>query len=280
MKKLALSLSAATVLMAYSPADAASIRVAVAPNFFKAANEIATAFNAYYLLTHGASYSVSVVSKSSSLIKTDIIAGGATGPYDLFLSSGPADPLDLYINYSSLVGTPFDYAIDTLEVYSPTIDTSGGLPYPLTADFVMPDPTVDNYGQMAALVLALGPWHILPNQIPGGHVFTASTVDASFALVQAGNYGYGFVAQSQICSYANSTYTYLPGYYHAYSLPAYVPTLLNLTAVQVNRTRTTAAATELSDFIAYLQGATSSFGDAPTRGTDLIQKYCFQLPPY
>jgi molybdate transport system substrate-binding protein len=268
MKKLALSLSAATVLMASSPSHATSIRVAVAPNFFKA----------YYLLTHGAAYTVSVVSKSSSLIKADIVAGGATAPYDLFLSSGPADPLDLYINNSSLVGTPFDYAIDTLEVYSPTIDISGGLPYPLTTDIVMPDPTVDNYGQMAALVLALGPWHIF--QIPSGHVFTASTVDASFALVQAGTYSYGFVAKSQICRSANSTTTYLPGYYHAYSLPPYVPTLLNLTAIQVNRTRDTAAATELSDFIAYLKGGTSSFGDAPTRGTDLIQKYCFQLPPY
>lgn len=281
IKTLAAGLFAA-LMMTCAPSHAASIRVAVASSFAKAAGDIAAAFSSYYLLNHGVTYNVSVLVAGDSTIKADIIAGGATGPYDIFLSSSPVAPLDLYLNNTDLVGTPFDYAIDTLTLYSPTVDVTGGLPYPLTTDFIMPDPAEDPYGQMTAILLALGPWHIQPSQIPGGHVFTTASAGTAFALLRRKLYAYGFIGKSQICTLSGGVETYPSGsYHHAYSLPAWVPSLLNLTAIPINRTlRAAADETELSDFIAFMKGEAGSFGDAPTDGTDLIQKYCFALPPY
>jgi molybdate transport system substrate-binding protein len=282
MKTLAAGVSAA-IMMACVPSHASNIRVVVAPAFFKTANAVAGAFTGYYLSNHSAAYNVTVVSQGDSNAESTIISGGATGPYDIFLSSGPVAPYDLYVNYASLVGTPFGYAVDTLELYSPSIDVTGGLPYPLTTDFIMPDPANDSVGQMAALVLAVGPWHILPNQIPGGHVFTTPTAGTSLVLIKGGSYPYGFVGRSQICTSAAGVLTYPAGsYHHSYAPPGgtVVPTPLHFTAVSVNRTRDTPTETELQDFIAFLKGATSSFGDAPTRGTDAIQRNCFQLPTY
>jgi molybdate transport system substrate-binding protein len=283
IKTLAAGLTAALMVMCASAhAQSSSIRVAVSPSFAKAAGDIAAAFTSYYLLNHSVTYNVSVLVASESLIQSNIIAGGATGPYDIFLAGSPEAPLNLYANYSSLVGTPFDYAIDTLELYSPSVDVSGGLPFPLTTNFVMPNPSTDPYGQEVALLLALGPWQIQPSQIPGGFVFTTATAGTSLALINLGSYTYGFVGKSMICTLSGGVETYPAGsYHHAYAVPTAVPTLLNLTAVSINRTtRSAAAGTELSDFIAFLQGGTSSFGDAPTGGTTIIQNYCFALPVY
>jgi molybdate transport system substrate-binding protein len=283
IRTLAAGMTAALMMMCASAyAQSSSIRVAVSPSFAKAAGDIAAAFTSYFLLNHGVTYNVSVLVSSDSLIESTIIAGGATGPYDIFLAGSPEAPLDLYVNYTSLVGTPFDYAIDTLEIYSPSVDVTGGLPFPLTTNFIMPNPSTDPYGQEVALLLAFGPWHIPPDQIPGGQVFTTATAGTSLALINLGRYAYGFVGKSQICTLSGGVENYPPGsYHHAYAVPVFVPTLLNLTAVPINRTtRTAAASTELSDFIAFLQGGTSSFGDAPTGGTTVIQNYCFALPPY
>jgi molybdate transport system substrate-binding protein len=282
MKTLAFGLSAALVMI-YSPADAATtIKIAVAPSFAKTANDIVGAFQSYYLATNGLSYSVVLTVKTAQQIEADIIAGGTTGPYDLFLSSSKNEPHDLARNHASLVtGASFNFARDVLELYSTSVDVTGGLPSPLTADFVIPDPTQDNYGAAAAQILASPPWNIPTSSIPGGFVFTRSNVGATYAAVKKGTFGYGFVAKSQICQFANGVHTYPAGSYHDEYKPddeahPYAPQ--HLTGIEIALTRTTDQATELANFVSFLTGAADSFGVASSIGTSLIQGYCFRLP--
>jgi molybdate transport system substrate-binding protein len=276
---LAVGLSAAFAMIC-APADAA-ITIAVAPSFARTANDLVASFESYYLLNFGVSYSIGVVVKSDSLIQSDIIAGGTTGPYDLYLASSVDSVVPLAINDSSVISGAFLYAIDGLDLYSPTIDVTSGLPFPLTTNFVMPDPINDNYGQAAAEVLAAGPWHILPTSIPGGFVFTEPTAGTTYSAIRKGLFPYGFVGRSQICRFDGGTFNYPAGSYHLEYGPAQgllVPTPLYLTGLTIARNGTTDQATELSNFIAFMTASADSNGNTTTLGTNIIQSYCFNLP--
>jgi molybdate transport system substrate-binding protein len=282
MKKLALSLSAAITAM-YSPAHAQSIRVAVAPSFSSTANDIVAAFGNYYYTNYSLSYGVTLIIKGASEIEADIIAGGNTGPYDLFLSSSIVEPYYLQNNYPTLVsGSSFNYARDVLELYSPSVDVTGGLPYPLTTNFVIPSPTNDTYGAAAAQILASPPWNIPSSSIPGGYVFTEPTVGTTYSVIKKGLYPYGFVAKSQICRYVDGGYIYPANSYYLEYKPndrahPYTPLHLNGIALALTA-RTTAAETELANFISFLTGTADSYGVTNTIGTSIIQSYCFRLP--
>jgi molybdate transport system substrate-binding protein len=281
MKMLAVGLSAAVAMICAPARAATSITVAVAPNFARTANDIIASFESYYLLTFGVSYTVGIVVKSDSLIQSDIEAGGTTGPYDLYLASSVDSVLPLAVNDPSIISGAFLYAVDHLDLYSPTIDVTGGLPFPLTTNFVTPDPINDNYGQAAAEVLAIGPWHILPTSIPGGFVFTEPTAGTTYSAIRKGLFPYGFVGRSQICRFDGGTFNYPAGSFHAEYGPAQgllVPTPLQLTGLEIARTRTTDQATELSNFVAFLTASNDSNGVASTLGTNIIQSYCFDLP--
>jgi molybdate transport system substrate-binding protein len=277
MKMLAVALSAAFV-MSYSQADAQTISIAVAPSFGKTANDLAGAFSSYYGLNFGVSYNVSLQIEDDASIQSDIEAGGTTGPYDLYLASGALPVANLVINAPSLVSSAFIYGKDALELYSPTVDVTGGLPFPLNTNFVMPDPTADVYGLSAAGVLLVGPWHIPPTAIPGGYVFTSPSVGTTYSLVKVGAYPYGFVARSQICRSNSGVRTYNAGSYHKeYGLSnGATPQLL--TAATIAKTRTTDQNTVLSNFIAFMTGTADSNGVTTTFGTGIIQGYCFDLP--
>jgi molybdate transport system substrate-binding protein len=266
MKKLALGLSTPLVMI-YSPAHAAAtINVAVAASFAKTANDIVGAFQSYYFTTYGLSYSVALTVDTAQQIEADIIAGGTTGPYDLFLSSSKNEPNDLAKNYPSLVtGASFNYARDVLELYSISVNISGGLPYPLTTNFVIADPTQDNYGAAAAQILASQPWSIPTSSIPGGFVVTRSDVGTSYSAVKKGNFAHGFVAKSQICQYANGVYTYPALSYHHEYKPnddAHPYATQHLTGIEISLAGTTDQATELANFVSFLTGAADSNGVA------------------
>jgi molybdate transport system substrate-binding protein len=277
MKMLAVGLTAAFA-MSYSPADAQTISIAVAPSFGKTANDLAGAFSSYYGLNFGVSYNISLQIEDDADIQSDIIAGGTSGPYDLYLASGAVQAASLAINAPSLVSSAFIYAKDVLDLYSPTVDVTGGLPFPLTTKFVMPDPAVDVYGQSAAGVLAFGPWHILPTAIPGGFVSTSPSVGTTYSLVKVGAFPYGFVARSQICRSNSGVKTYTAGsYHHEYGLSNGALPIV-LTAATIAKTRTTDQNTVLSNFIAFMTGTADSNGVTTTFGTGIIQGYCFDLP--
>lgn len=267
----------AATAMISTPVHAATItiKVGVATAFASAASDIAAAFSNYYLKNYNLSYNVVITFASTPTLETAIINGGNSGPYDLFLAADREAPHDLANNYASLVeGSPFPYAQDFLELYSTSVDISQGLPYPLTTNFVVPDPTKDNYGAAAAEVLSTAPWYI--TTIPGGYVSTLPSVGAAYAAAKKGTFAYGFVAKSQICKYINGAETYPTGsYHHEYHPHSYLHPYekLKLKGIKIALSaRTTDQETELTNFVNFLTG------NVTTAGTDIIQSYCFKLP--
>jgi len=185
MKKLAVGLSAAFAVICSPAHSASTIKVAVAPTFATAANDIIGAFQSYYFTTYGLAYNVTVVVKGAQQIQADIIAGST---YDLFLSSSVDQPYYLANNYPALVsGSLFNYARDRVDLFSETMDVTGGLPSTLTTNLVIPDPTKDDYGVAAAQILGSSPWNIPESSIPGGYVFTKPSVGSSFAAIDLGS---------------------------------------------------------------------------------------------
>jgi molybdate transport system substrate-binding protein len=279
MKMVAVGLSAATAMIC-APAHAATkITVAVAESFSKAAVNIVASFESYYLLNFGVTYNVGIVIESDAQIQSDIEAGGTTGPYDMYLASSVDSVAPLVVKDPSVISGTFLYAVDGLDLYSPTIDVTGGLPFPLTTNFVVPAPATDTYGQAAAEVLALGPWHISPTAIPGGFVSTEPSAGTTYSVLRKGLFPYGFVGRSQICSLQSGTQIYPPGsFHHEYTSSVAIPTPLYLTGLTLSRGGTTDQATEVSNLIAFLTGSADSNGNTTTLGTSIIQGYCLDLP--
>jgi molybdate transport system substrate-binding protein len=277
MKTLAVGLSTA-LAMIYSPAQAASsIRIGVAPSFANAASDIIGSFQAYYFATYGLTYNISFTIATAQQLEANIIAGGTTGPYDLFLSSSVAEPRDLQNHHSTIVsGSLFHYARDRIDYYSATVDVTGGLPNPPPTDFVIPDPTQDNYGAAAAQLLGSPPWNI--TTIPGGHVFVRPTAGSTLSAINFGTYASGFVAKSQICRSAGGVESYPDGSFHHEYRPRDGYTGIRLAGIAIALTRTTDQQQQLADFIAFLTGATDTHGIAVTTGTATIESYCFRLP--
>lgn len=280
MKKLAVGLSTA-LAMIHAPAQAASaIKVAVASSFATAASDIIGSFQAYYFATYGLTYNVAFTIDTAQQIEADIIAGGTTGPYDLFLSSSVKEPRDLANHYASLVsGSLFHYARDRIDLYSLTTDVTGGLPNHLTTDFVIPDPTQDVYGAAAAQILAGPPWNIPTASIPTGHVFTRPDAGSTLSAIKKKTYAYGFVAKSQICRSASGVETYPAGSYHKeYRARRDGYTPIRLGGIAIALTRTTDQQAELADFIAFVTGTADTHGVVVPTGPAVIQSYCFRLP--
>jgi molybdate transport system substrate-binding protein len=291
IKKLSLGLSTA-VVMTWSPADAQSrLVVAAAFSFGTAANNIIPAFGNYYITNHNIDYSdMPLIVSGAPNLESSIING--TLYADLFLSSSAEEPEDLARHYPKLVvGEPFVFAIDSLELYSTTVDISDGLPHPLTTNILIPDPTEDNYGAAAAQILASWPWRILASSIPaayattpGSLVHTQPSVGQVYRQLLRGRYPYGFVAKSQICQDILGTVTYDAGSYHHEYKPFgrhhYNPELVTLTGIKLAKTRTPDQETELKNFIAFLTGTKDTYGTATNAGTGWIESYCFKLPEH
>jgi molybdate transport system substrate-binding protein len=160
MKKMALGLSTAMAVIWSAPANAQNtLEIAPPPVFAKPALDFSGAFGAWYNLHNTVDYSSGLSVDSDSDIESDIINGNIF--IDLFFSATPEIPERLARHHPKLVvGRPFPVAIDSLELYSPSVDISAGLPFPLTTKFAIPDPTQDNYGVAAAHILAQLPWRI------------------------------------------------------------------------------------------------------------------------
>ncbi len=191
-------------------AQAQTIYVGVAANFSVPLTTLAADFQ-----TKNPGTTVSQVSKSTGVLKSEIIAGGATGPYDLFLAADQAAPADLVANHASLVvaypsgNYPFHYTTGEIALWSSNanpVNISAGLPNPLTANFVIADPATAPYGYAAMqevnniLSAGLTPSSSYPVTIGSYAVNIAANIDATYNAVAAGTYKYGFVAKSKICT--------------------------------------------------------------------------------
>jgi molybdate transport system substrate-binding protein len=128
MKKLAVGLSAALALI-WAPAKAQELVIAATAHFGKTANDLVGSFQAEYLFHHNINYQVGLIMYDSNQALMDHVAAGST--LDLFLGSDKYEADLLATRYHKLVaGRPFAYAIDSLWLYSETVDISAGLPFP------------------------------------------------------------------------------------------------------------------------------------------------------
>jgi molybdate transport system substrate-binding protein len=272
MKKLAFGVSAAVMMMMYSPPlRAETITISVAANF---ADTLTALTNSYIANVDPSADFIFKVGATTTL-ENQIISLGNTGAgqADLFLAANTDAPQDLYTNYSSLVvGSPFTYAQGFLVLWSNTngVNISGGLPNPFTDDFVIANPSTAPYGLAATQLMAGSPW-FYTSPIPGGHVFTSTNIGTTYQAVYDTTYKYGFVAASQVCTYHPDTTppskTYTGTSHHAYD-SGYSAIIQN--GIEINRTTRTSGETDLlNDFVAYLSS---------TDGLTIIQSYCYATP--
>ncbi|WP_180982474.1 molybdate ABC transporter substrate-binding protein [Methylocella silvestris] len=282
-KKRKLTFAAvATLAMACSPAYATTttITIGVAANFSTTLNAIINSFSSYYSGTY--TYKFVTVVDSTTNLKNAIISGAGAGPYDLFLSADFAAPQQLYTSYSSLVvGSPFQYATGSLVLWSGAtnhVDISGGLPSPLTTNFVLADPTKAPYGKAASQVLSSAPWSIpTSTTYPSGYAQTRPNINTTYAAVKDGTFPYGFVAKSAVCTKPSTTEvwydsTHTSHHEYLYNDAAHPYDQIKQYGVKVVKSRTADQETELTNFLNFLTGV------GTTLGTAKIQYYCYQLP--
>jgi molybdate transport system substrate-binding protein len=276
--RIAISLGAAVLLLASSFVAHAqtTITIYVAANFADPLALLISDYGTYVDPTAN----FTVVSGATRDLKNQIISLGNTGvgQADLFLAADEAAPADLATNYSGLVvGSPFTYAQGSLLLWSSIyneLDVSGGLPYPITQNLVVANPTTAPYGHAAAEVLASSPWVI--TTIPSGYVYTASNIENTYLAVAAGSYSSGFIAQSASCTYSGGVYNFNPNgitysyKQYLYNDPShpYHPLIQN--GIEINRTTRTSDQTALlNSFVSFLSSA---------QGLADIQYFCYTTP--
>lgn len=263
----------AGTLLATLPAQAATtIKIAVAANFTATLTQLVSTFK---LLNPGTD--ITFVSDSSANLQSAII--NKTAAYDLFLSADKTRPQQLADTYPTLVtGQPFLYAVGELELWSPTVNISAGLPSPIPVNIVLADPNKAPYGTAAAQVLSTSPWSIPwvagATYPPAGtaHVATKANISLTYSAVKGGTYAYGFIAQSSICRLVNNVKTFSSGYHHTYPWNDTVhphAQIAQYAIKVVNASRTTAQNTVLTNFITFLT--------TNTTGKNIVKSYCYSL---
>jgi molybdate transport system substrate-binding protein len=274
LKKQVLSVSA-VLAMAYSPAHATTtISIGVAANFYATLGKITAA---YTLANPG--YGFTLHYAATGTLKASIIAGGNSGPYDLFLSADKATPDYLVSNYPTyVVGSDFEYAIGSLLLWAnSTTDISAGLPSPLNTNFVIADPTKAPYGYAAAQVLSSSPWSIpITTTYPSGYVQIDPNILSTYNDVAAKTYPYGFIHLSAVCTQNLTTGVQTIGsgtsyHQYLYNDTSHPYSQITQYGVKINITgRTTDQNTELTNFVSYLTTNTTAKND--------IKAACYTLP--
>ena len=102
LRKLLMGMSA-SALLASSAHAATSITVAATPALANTLADLAADFSNLYPTL---SYNVAVVVNNDANLRDDIVAGGTTGPYDLFLSESALLPLQLVKKYPTIAPGP------------------------------------------------------------------------------------------------------------------------------------------------------------------------------
>lgn len=171
-----------------STAPAAEVRVAVAANFAKVAEQLAATFKA----------------QSGDELK---LSFGATGtfyaqitqgaPFEIFLAADDERPGKAVDEGFGVAGTVFTYAIGKLVLYSPGIDVSDGVAVLQAGAFehiAIADPQTAPYGVAAVEAMtALGVADTLQPKLVMGE-----NIAQTLQFVESGNAEVGFVALSQV----------------------------------------------------------------------------------
>jgi len=264
-KKWVFGLTAAVAILGSSALRAETITVAVAANFEFPLKDIIAAYHNDFPGDNTINY----VAGSTSTLEAAIIAGGLTGPYDLFLAANQAAPLDLATNHASLVaGAVFNYTRGFVTLWSNTenVNISAGLP----ADFFPPygavaiaDPTKAPYGAAAWATLQAAPYSI--PSLPDYRVTTYSNIDTTYLAVAAGTNTVGFVAKSQVCKLVDGTEVFTGSSHYVYAKSPIVQAGVKLK----HQGRTKAQGALLASFITYLH---NKKGPAAA----IIASYCYK----
>jgi molybdate transport system substrate-binding protein len=270
LKSMAMGVSVAAMLSSSAHAGA-NITVAVSPSLSSAISDVISAFENYY---SAAGYDVSLVTDTDANIEASIIAGGTSGPYDLFLSESIVAPADLQYNHPSTVtGAPFLFVQDTIDLYSSAsnpVNISAGLPTTGIQPFSYADPLnrADPYGASALSVLAGNPAG--QQALSDGLGVVAPTAVAAYAEVEYLGLAYGFVPKSQICAAFNGVEQYEPGSFHyQYDFPI---SLYGIQTALSSHTANSTVQTVLTDFVNFLTG------NGTTAGQQALQNHCYKIP--
>jgi molybdate transport system substrate-binding protein len=204
-------------------AQAQTVRVGVAANFAAPLLALVNDYNARI----DPSATITITSKSTGVLKGEILSGGTSGPYDLFLAADQPAPVavaavsGLTINWPT-GNAPFLYTTGEIVLWSDTVNISGGLPNPLTANVVIADPANAPYGfagmQEINNVLSAGltSTSSYPVTVGSYAVHTAANIDATYNAVAAHTYDYGFVAKSRVCQRVGGVETFTGVSHHVY----------------------------------------------------------------
>lgn len=255
---------------------AQTVRVGVAANFAAPLAALANDYNTRIDPTA----TITITSKSTGVLKSDILAGGNSGPYDLFLAADQPAPTavaavsGLTINWPT-GNAPFLYTTGEIVLWSDTVNISGGLPNPLNANVVIADPANAPYGYAGMQVInsvlsaSLTPTSSYPVTIGSFAVHTAANIDATYNAVAAHTYDYGFVAKSRVCQRVGGVEQYTGVSHHVYpwnGSPGH--NQLVQYGVGIDITGRSAADTQLlKDFIDYLL--------TDTTARSIIADFCY-----
>ena len=176
-------------LLAFQPADATDLRVAVASNFARTAAQLGALFTAE--TGHGVVWSTG----STGKLYAQVVNGA---PYDLLLAADTRRPELLEANGKAAANSRFTYARGTLVAWSSDpqlLAQADGLP-PLTEirRIAIANPQLAPYGLAAQQPLqALGLWAAAEPRLVRGE-----SIGQAYQFVASGNAQLGFIAGSQL----------------------------------------------------------------------------------
>jgi molybdate transport system substrate-binding protein len=179
------------VLLAWVPAAADEINVAVAANFLRTLQQLAPSFQ------QASGHRLVISAGSSGQLYAQIKQGA---PFDVFLSADSERPKLLESEGLGVAGSRFTYAIGTLVLWSarPGVVDSGGkiLQGGHVRLIAIADPNNAPYGAAAKQVLtALGVW----DQLNSEHrIAMAENINQAWQFAATGNADLAFIAKSQL----------------------------------------------------------------------------------
>jgi molybdate transport system substrate-binding protein len=245
MRKIVPTLGVALLALAGVPAFAAEVRVAVAANFTRPAEEIGRAFadktGDTVLFSFGA----------TGLLYTQI---SQAAPFEIFLSADNTRPAQAVMDGFGVNGTTFTYAVGKVVLYSPTVDLTDGVAVLQAGAFqhiAIADPNTAPYGKAGLEVVAkLGLTDAITPKL-----VTGQNVAQTLQFVDSGNAELGFVSLSQVVGKPPT---------QVWTAPAadYSPILQDAVLLKTGEANPVAMA-----FIAFLKGP---------EATDIIKTYGYE----
>lgn len=176
-------------LLIWQPATAADLRLAVASNFARTAEQLGALF------TEQTGHQVHLSAGSTGKLYAQIVNGA---PFDVLLAADTRRPELLEISGKAATGSRFTYARGMLVAWSrdsELISAADGLPdFTDLRRIAIANPQLAPYGQAAQETLQeLGLWETAEPKLVRGE-----SIGQAYQFVASGNAQLGFIARSQL----------------------------------------------------------------------------------